>query len=141
MQDLGLLQYNFQVSLTAAVFLKPVTPIFFRSLSTLSIHLFLGSPTAQCHSGTTYFYTYIFPSALYSQTPSNCTQLQTTLSTKYRKLNTINPLMPNDPYSDRTAPLTSKRCILYIYSTNRGTEYFKHGINSPFSLFKMQFVS
>jgi hypothetical protein len=33
--------------------------------------------------------------------------------------------------SDRTAPLTSKRCILYIYSTNIGTEYFKHGIYSP----------
>jgi len=31
-----------------------------------------------------------------------------------------------------TAPLTSKRCILYIYSTNIGTEYFKHGIYSPF---------
>jgi hypothetical protein len=31
-------------------------------------------------------------------------------------------------YSGRTAPLTSKRCILYIYSTNIGTEYFKHGI-------------
>ena len=26
----------------------------------------------------------------------------------------INPLKPNDPYRDRTAPLTSKRCILYI---------------------------
>ena len=35
----------------------------------------------------------------------------------------------------RTAPLTSKRCILYIYSTNIGTEYFKHAIYSPsFSL-------
>jgi len=45
---------------------------------------------------------------------------------------TINPLTPNDPYSDRTAPLTSKRCILYIYSTHTGTEYFKHGIYSPF---------
>ena len=43
--------------------------------------------------------------------------------------------MPNDPYSGRTAPLTSKRSILYIYSTNIGTEYFKHGIYSPcFSL-------
>jgi len=41
----------------------------------------------------------------------------------------------------RTAPLTSERCILYIYSTNIGTEYFKHGIYSPFILFKMQFVS
>ena len=44
----------------------------------------------------------------------------------------INPFMPNDHYSGRTAPLTSKRCILYIYSTNIGTEYFKHGIYSPF---------
>ena len=44
----------------------------------------------------------------------------------------INPLTPNDPYTGRTAPLTSKRCILYIYSKNIGTEYFKHGIYSPF---------
>ena len=47
-------------------------------------------------------------------------------------LTRINPLTPNDPYSSRTAPLTSKRCILYIYSTNTGTEYFKHGIYSLF---------
>ena len=32
----------------------------------------------------------------------------------------------------RTAPLTSKRSILYIYSTNIGTEYFKHALYSPF---------
>ena len=44
----------------------------------------------------------------------------------------FNPLTPNGPYSGRTAPLTSKRCILYIYSRNIGTEYFKHGIYSPF---------
>ena len=43
----------------------------------------------------------------------------------------LNPSTPNDHYSGRTAPLTSKRCILYIYSTNTGTEYFKHGIYSP----------
>jgi len=47
-------------------------------------------------------------------------------------LGDINPLTPNDTYSGRTAPLTSKRCILYIYSTNISAEYFKHGINSPF---------
>ena len=41
-------------------------------------------------------------------------------------------MTPNDPYSGRTAPLTSERCVLYIYSTNIGTEYFKHGIYSPF---------
>jgi len=45
----------------------------------------------------------------------------------------FNPLTPNDAYRSRTAPLTSKRCILYIYSTNACTEYFKHGIYSPFS--------
>ena len=44
----------------------------------------------------------------------------------------INPLKPNDPYMGRTAPLTSKRCILYIYSTNIRTEYFKHAAHSPF---------
>ena len=43
----------------------------------------------------------------------------------------INRLTPNDPYMGRTAPLTSKRCILYIYSTNIGTEYFKHALYSP----------
>ena len=52
----------------------------------------------------------------------------------------FNPLTPNDLYMSRTAPLTSKRCILYIYSTNVGTEYFKHALYSPFFLFKMQFV-
>ena len=44
----------------------------------------------------------------------------------------FNLLTPNDDYSGRTALLTSKCCILYIYSTNTGTEYFKHGIYSPF---------
>ena len=44
----------------------------------------------------------------------------------------INPLTPNDHYSGRTAPLNSKRFILYIYSTNIGTEPFKHGIYSSF---------
>ena len=49
-----------------------------------------------------------------------------------------NPLTPNDPYRGRTAPLTSKRCILYIYSTNIGTEYFKHGIYSSFFSLSLQ---
>ena len=44
----------------------------------------------------------------------------------------INLLTPNDDYSGRIAPLTSKRCILCVYSTHIGTEYFKHGIYSPF---------
>ena len=44
----------------------------------------------------------------------------------------FNHLTPNDPHMGRTTPLTSKRCILYIYSTNIGTEYFKHALYSPF---------
>ena len=55
--------------------------------------------------------------------------------------NYFNRLTPNDTYMGRTAPITSKHCILYIYSTNIGTEYFKHALYPPFFLFKMQFVS
>jgi len=40
----------------------------------------------------------------------------------------INPLTPNDLYKRRTAQLTSRYCILYIYSTNIRTEYFKHAV-------------
>ena len=50
---------------------------------------------------------------------------------KYESLK-VNRLTPNDPYMGRTAPLTSKRCILYICSTNIGTENFKHALYSPF---------
>ena len=38
----------------------------------------------------------------------------------------INHLTPNGHYMGRTAQLTSRCCILYIYSTNIRTEYFKH---------------
>jgi len=38
----------------------------------------------------------------------------------------VNHLTPNDHYMGRTAQLNSRRCILYIYSTNIRTEYFKH---------------
>ena len=51
---------------------------------------------------------------------------------KIEKCREFNPLTPNDHYSGRTAPLISKRFILYIYSTNIDSEYFKHGIYSPF---------
>jgi len=44
----------------------------------------------------------------------------------------VNLLTPNDDCSGRTTLLTSKLCILFIYSTNIGTEYFKHGVYSPF---------
>ena len=38
----------------------------------------------------------------------------------------LNHLTPNGHYMGRTAQLTSRRYILYIYSTNIRTEYFKH---------------
>ena len=40
--------------------------------------------------------------------------------------------MRYDHFSGRTAPLTSRSCILYIYSTNIRTEYFKHAAHSLF---------
>jgi len=53
----------------------------------------------------------------------------------------FNPLTPNEHYSDCTAPLNSKCCILYIYSRNIGIEYFKVVYNHRAFLLKMQFVS
>jgi hypothetical protein len=51
----------------------------------------------------------------------------------YRKyVSAFNPLAPNDVYISRTAQLTSRLCILNIYSTNILTEYFKHAAHSPF---------
>ena len=49
----------------------------------------------------------------------------------------INLLTPNVNYSGRTALLTSKVAFyiyiyIYIYLTNIRTEYFKHGVHSPF---------
>ena len=44
----------------------------------------------------------------------------------------LNRLTSNDSYMGRTAQLTSRCCILYIYSTNIRTEYFKHAAHSPF---------
>ena len=68
--------------------------------------------------------------------------LRWALSVEGVEFDRVNLLKPNDPYSGRTAPLTSKSCILYIYSTNIVTEYFKHGKYSPFFFSsKMQFVS
>jgi hypothetical protein len=44
-------------------------------------------------------------------------------------------------YSDRTAPLTSRRCILSIYSTNIRTNILNTLNNLRFSLFKIPFIS
>jgi len=62
---------------------------------------------------------------------SNHAGLSLAMFRHFRQFET-NPLTPNDTYSGRTAPLTSKRFILYIYSINTGAEYFKHGIYYTF---------
>ena len=71
-----------------------------------------------------------------SQEPATCLYPEPARSSPYLHIPILkirlNPLTPNDPYSGRTAPSTSKRCILYMYSTNIGTEYFKRGIYSSF---------
>ena len=55
----------------------------------------------------------------------------------------VNPLAPNDIYIRRTAQLTTRHCILNIYSTYILTEYFKHAACtfSVFFFFKMPFTS
>jgi len=52
----------------------------------------------------------------------------------------INPLTPKDHYSGRTAPLTSKRCILYIHQI-QVLNILNVVYTVRFFLFKMQFVS
>jgi len=55
------------------------------------------------------------------------------MMTSYSIYRYLNLLTPNVNYSGRTAPLTSKvACYIYIYSTNIGTEFFKHGVYSQF---------
>jgi hypothetical protein len=44
----------------------------------------------------------------------------------------LNHLMPNSHFSGRTALLTYRCLIFFIYSTNIRTEYFKHAAHSPF---------
>jgi predicted membrane protein len=50
---------------------------------------------------------------------------------KYQALY-INHLTPNGHFSRRTAPLTYRCCIFFIYSTDIRTEYFKHAAQSKF---------
>jgi hypothetical protein len=70
----------------------------------------------------------IFWMTSYTTLVSNCKHLllKDVLFPKHlRFLKIINPLPPN-------APLTSRRCILNIYSTNIRTEHFKHAALSLF---------
>jgi hypothetical protein len=50
----------------------------------------------------------------------------------------FNLLEPNDLYIRRTAQLSSRLCILNIYSTNILTEYIKHAAHSPFLFLSLQ---
>ena len=67
-----------------------------------------------------------------NNTASHSRRLESSVTALWKPQMSLNCLTPNDPYMGRAAPLTSKRCILYIYSTNIGTEYFKHALYSPF---------
>ena len=92
--------------------------------------LYMNTPRAL----TTDLFTNITMVTIVTNVPMVATDLLVTTVTSIsmvRMSTMVNPLTPNDPYRGRTAPLTSKRCILYIYSTNISTEYFKHGIYSP----------
>jgi hypothetical protein len=67
-----------------------------------------------------------------------CSEIRTkhlTQSEHHVEFFVVNRLTPNDSYMGRTAQLTSKRRILYIYSTNIDTGYFKHALYSPFFFF------
>jgi len=44
----------------------------------------------------------------------------------------FNHLTPNGHFSGRTAPLTYRCCIFFIYSTDIRTEYLKQAAHSPF---------
>ena len=53
-------------------------------------------------------------------------------------ISVVNPLAPKDLYMCRTAQLTSRRCILNIYSADILTEYFKHAAHFPFFFLSLQ---
>ena len=53
----------------------------------------------------------------------------------------LNHLTPNGHYIGRTAQLTSRCCILYIYSTNIRMNILNILHNLRFFLFKMSFIS
>ena len=54
-----------------------------------------------------------------------------TTGLQYFSIFSLNRLAPNHVYIRRTAQLTSRRCVLNIYSTDILTEYFKRAAHSP----------
>jgi hypothetical protein len=75
---------------------------------------------------THFFSIYIFISFLYMSRATKCS------SSGESNCTSINHLTPNGQFSGRTAPLTYRCCIFFIYSTDIRTEYFKHAAYSPF---------
>ena len=69
--------------------------------------------------------------SVYNVTIATCFDIATSSSGWIYNILTFSRLMTYI-YSCRTAMLTSRCCILYIYSTNIRTEYFKHAAHSPF---------
>ena len=61
-----------------------------------------------------------------------CYNVKVTSHNSYVYWVRLNSSAPNVVYVSRTAQLTSRRCILNIYSTNVLNEYFKHAAHSPF---------
>ena len=57
---------------------------------------------------------------------NNYGRMGNTLHVNTPKLRTVRPIYRTN------IPLPSKCCILYIFSTNISTEYFKHAGHSPF---------
>ena len=57
-----------------------------------------------------------------------------------KQLTYLKPSAPNDVYISRTTQLTTRRCILNIYSTNILTEYFKHAAHSPLFFFSLSSI-
>ena len=90
----------------------------------LTVHHFTEDLIPQIHTVKTSYISYLWSLSL--------TVTSELISSLCYRLPLLNLLTPNDDYSGCTAPLTSKCCILYIYSRNIGTEYFKHGIYCPF---------
>ena len=117
---LAILRSFFHSSLLCTFSCYPSPPTILPSSRTSSCHLFLGLPL-----------NLLAPKFIYNTLLGIL--FSSILCTCPNHHNLFNPLMPKDPYSGRTALLTSKCCILYIYSTNTGTEYFKHGIYCLFS--------
>ena len=125
-----------QVPITVHI-LSHIDPVHVRASHFLKIHLNIILPFTPGSSKWSLslrfphqypVYPFILPHTCYMPRPSP--RFDHLNNTGWVQI--INPLTSNDPYSGRTAPLTSKRCILCTYSTNIDTEYFKHDIYSPF---------